>query len=186
MLKPLPVKTCPACRGTWFRQADYYLFFTEESRLSYQWADLGGPQSHICMTIAVCLCGRPQTPVLAGEVWGSSANVELDVLRRSVDAAQMAFDDIATDVRLVGSNLARPNNTEAIDRRLSQLEHLFGKWIGKSNACRKSPRGRFWAPPERQPATGKQQTHTRDKLTRFNSRRMANSLRSIPSVGGWI
>jgi hypothetical protein len=66
--KQPPLMTCLACRGTWFRQADYYQFLPEESIGGY-WTtgpDLVGKNSIIPMTIAVCLCGTPQTPNIGG------------------------------------------------------------------------------------------------------------------------
>ena len=69
-MREIPLKTCPACAGDWFREADHYAFFREESKSvgpSWPtWPDLVGQLSMAPMPLLVCLCGRPWRPEIAG------------------------------------------------------------------------------------------------------------------------
>jgi nucleoid DNA-binding protein len=48
--------------------------------------------------------------------------------------------------------------------RLDVLERMAGRWLAKTNPFRHSPRGRYWAPPARKPASGWGGVLTRDRL----------------------
>src|SRR5205807_1526748 len=45
-----------------------------------------------------------------------------------------------------------------------KLERSAGRRLAQTNPSRHSPRGRYWAPPKREPASGKNGTLTRDCL----------------------
>jgi nucleoid DNA-binding protein len=90
--------------------------------------------------------------------------MELTQLMESLEVAKAFLDSTEATLSSMRSYLARPKGLQVLDGRLSKVERLFGKWLGKSNPLRKSPRGRYWAPPERKPGTGKPGTLTRDKL----------------------
>ena len=69
----VPLKTCSACGGEWFREADYYAFFREDSNpYCPNWPDLVGQASSTPMTVGVCLCGMPLKPLIGAERGGTA------------------------------------------------------------------------------------------------------------------
>ena len=129
------------------------------------WPDLVGQLSVIPMTIAICLCGTPQTPNIGGVRGGHTPNAELVTLRDSLDQAQKSLDG-TTVLKGSEAELAQPESLDVLARRLDVLEKKAGQWLARTNLSRHSPRGRYWAPPERKPDSGSDGTLTRDKLVR--------------------
>ncbi|MGA2114912.1 MAG: hypothetical protein ABSH56_09200 [Bryobacteraceae bacterium] len=77
------------------------------------------------MTIAVCLCGMPQSPNIGGVQWGRTPNWELSVLHQSLESSQQYLAD-RTVVDVMEAELTRPESWQALSRRLKALEAMAG------------------------------------------------------------
>jgi len=158
-IREIPLKTCPACGGDWFREADYYEFFREESVGSSwpTWPDLVGQISPGPMSLAVCLCGTPLKPEIGGVRGGRTANLELAKLLDSLQTCHARIRDLhdgASVLATAGEHLAKAESIQVLVDRLKALEWRPGPRIAQQSPSRKSPRGRYWAPPTRKPASG--------------------------------
>jgi nucleoid DNA-binding protein len=157
-MREMPLNICPACGGDWFREADYYEVFREESvRPSWPPPDLVGQISMGPMTLLVCLCGTPLKPSIGGLRGGRTPNVELlklfDSLRKSQACLQDHHDGDL--VRAAAEEyLAKAESFQALAGQLQALEKLAGPRIAQQTPSRKSPRGCYWATPKRKPASG--------------------------------
>jgi nucleoid DNA-binding protein len=60
--------------------------------------------------------------------------------------------------------LVVPETLNALTERLHALERIIARQLASTNRRRQSPRGRYWAPPTRDAASGGGRTLTRDKL----------------------
>ena len=76
------LRTCPACQGTWFREATLYEF----GRGPYG----AEPEqvSHMPMTVLICLCGTPLRPLVGGVRGGRTPNRELLQFRGNLERAE--------------------------------------------------------------------------------------------------
>ena len=52
------------------------------------------------------------------------------------------------------AHLAKAESFQVLAGQLKALERLAGRRIAQQSTTRKSPRGRYWAPPKRKPASG--------------------------------
>jgi nucleoid DNA-binding protein len=52
------------------------------------------------------------------------------------------------------AHMAKAESFRVLAGQLKVLERLAGRRLAQQNPSRKSPRGRYWAPPERKPASG--------------------------------
>jgi len=158
--KQRPLEICPACGGSWFCAPEYYRFRREET-LGGMWLTrqgLIGQDSPGSMIVTVCLCGMPQTPHISGEL-----NREPRALFQSLKRTQQYLDD-AELIQDLEAEYVRPKTLQALADRLDELEKRTGRWLAKTDPHRHSPRGRYWAPPTRKPASGQHGTLTRDGL----------------------
>ena len=75
-IREVPLKRCSACGGTWFRVADFYAFWREETLGAFweTWPELVGKNSLALMGTAICLCGTPQRPSIGGIRGGRTPN----------------------------------------------------------------------------------------------------------------
>jgi len=155
-MREIPLKTCPACGGDWFREADFYAFLREESvgLMWPTWPDLVGQKSPGPMLLLVCLCGAPLAPRIEGGTRGGrTANLERVQLLDSLKNCQ-AWLDANLVLAAAEAHLAKPESFQVLAGQLKALERLAGRRLAQQNPSRKSPRGRYWAPPERKPASG--------------------------------
>ncbi len=145
-MRVLPLKSCPVCRGDWFREADYYEFQREEL-LQYSWPtwpDLVGQASPQAKPLLVCLCGTPQAHLIGGETTPSPSRQRFmassengrEYLKRCNDEG---FLRAATD-----EQLASPEALNALAARLKELARTIGR------SMRSGP-GRPWRLPTREP-----------------------------------
>ena len=157
-MREMPLNICPACGGEWFREAEYYEFFREESvRSSWPPPDLLGQISMGPMALLVCLCGTPLKSSIAGVRGGRTPNVELLKLFDSLDKSQACLKDHHDgDLVLAAAEvyLAKSESFQVLAGQLHVLEKLAGPRIAQQTPSRKSPRGRYWATPKRKPASG--------------------------------
>jgi hypothetical protein len=153
--KALQVKTYPGCGGSWFRIADFYRFYREETIGNFweTWPDLVGQASLMPMKIAVCLCGAPQMPNIGGVHWGHTPNAEISRLYESIQGAQQSLNGSAVS-ELAGGSLAGKSDLSTLAERMKLLDKKMGKRVAQEDLKRKSPRGRYWAPPVGKPAAG--------------------------------
>jgi nucleoid DNA-binding protein len=156
-MREIPLKTCPDCAGDWFREADYYAFLREESLGWRTGPDLVGQLSLAPMPLLVCLCGAPLKPEIGGVRGGRTANLELAQLLVSLENCHAWLKD-HHDENLVSAGaealLAKAEAFQALAGQVKALERLAGRRIAQQTSSRKSPRGRYWAPPKRKPASG--------------------------------
>jgi nucleoid DNA-binding protein len=155
----IALKTCPACGGDWFREADYYAFLREESVGSMwpTWPDLVGQNSLAPMTLLVCLCGTPLRPSMEGVHGGRRFNLELVQFLDSLQNSHAWLKDHHDGDSLLAAAqayLAKTESFEALAGQVKALERLAGRRIAQQPPLRKSPRGRYWALPKRKPASG--------------------------------
>ncbi len=163
-LEKAALKTCSACSGTWFRQADFFQFLREETLGgSWEtWPDLVGQASAMPMGIAVCLCGTPQLPNLGG-VRGGIPGREVNTLRECLFGARRCLDGSAV-LWGVRRAMAGRESLDVLAGRVKVLEKLAGRRLAETDPNRRSPRGRHWAPPTREPLSGGEGKLTRDQL----------------------
>src|SRR5450432_3841887 len=77
-VRELPIKTCLACGGTWFREVILDQFQTEDKEdITLRWGYEGGRISTLPMTVLVCLCGTPFCPPIGGVRGGNTPNLEI-------------------------------------------------------------------------------------------------------------
>jgi nucleoid DNA-binding protein len=153
--KALQLKTYPGCGGSWFRIADFYRFYREETIGNFweTWPDLVGQASLMPMKIAVCLCGAPQMPNIGGVHWGHTPNAEISRLYESIQGAQQSLNGSAVS-ELASGSLAGKSDLSTLAERMKLLDKKMGKRVAQEDLKRKSPRGRYWAPPVGKPAAG--------------------------------
>jgi hypothetical protein len=151
-LEKAPLKTCSACGGTWFRQADFFQFWREELLGGFwpTWPDLVGQLSRMPMGIAVCLCGTSQLPNLGGLRGGRTPNREISRLWESLGWARQSSDGSAV-LKIAEEQLAGRESLDVLAGRTKVLEKLAGRRLAENDRNRRSPRGRHWSPPVRQP-----------------------------------
>src|SRR5215471_3053647 len=86
-VRRLPIKTCLACGGTWFRQV-----VVDWPRPPGQQDAAGGIPIrmivHMPMTVLVCLCGTPFRPPIGGIRGGHTPNAEINHFFRSFESAE--------------------------------------------------------------------------------------------------
>lgn len=159
------MRTCSACGGTWFQRADFFQFLREESLGDYweTWPDLVGQASAMPMGIAVCLCGTPQLPNIGGIRGGRTPNQEISRLWESLGWARQSLDGSAVSWG-VRQAMAGRESLEVLAGRVKALEKLAGRRLAETDPNRRSPRGRHWAPPTREPVSGGEGKLTRDQL----------------------
>ena len=164
-LEKAALKTCSACGGTWFRQADFFQFLREETLGGSwpTWPDLVGQASAMSMGIAVCLCGTPQLPNLGGLRGGRTPNAEISMLLESLGWARQSSDGSAV-LWGVRRAMAGRESLDVLAGRVKVLEKLAGRRLAETDPNRRSPRGRHWAPPMREPLSGGEGKLTRDQL----------------------
>src|SRR5579864_8158065 len=100
-MREIPLKTCPACGGDWFREADFAAFIPEE-RLGGSWPtwpDMVGLIDESSTRQLVCLCGRPMSPNIGGLRGGRTPNFELTQFLESLKngQARLSGDSAATE-----------------------------------------------------------------------------------------
>jgi len=165
--KQPPLSVCPACGGNWFSAPTYYRFLREELLGGYwpTWPHLVGQYSQVPTIIAVCLCGMPQSPNMGSNEGGPRFRQEMTALRQSLENSQYYLGDAAIVLEAEQeAELIRAESLQAFPDRLNALEAKAGRWLAQTNPERHSPRGRYWAPPARKPASGRHGTVTRDGL----------------------
>lgn len=143
---------CSACGGQWFREATFYGFLREEYlRIWEGFPDLVGQATLVPMTVGVCLCGTPLTPLIGGLRGGWTPNRELNRFLRALLA----------DEEYVRENQGRtgPEAVQALERRITNLQ----RELGRRTRSRPGP-GRYWGLPTRTAASGVNRTLTRDQL----------------------
>lgn len=114
------------------------------------------------MTTLICLCGARHTPKIGGIRGGRTPNRELMIYRDSLQRAQR-YLDVDRRVQIFERELADWEDLRGLSARIEVLERKAGRWLAQEDASR-SPRGRYWAPPVRNPASGGDGTLTRDRL----------------------
>jgi nucleoid DNA-binding protein len=158
-MREIPLKTCPACGGDWFREADYYRFLREErvNSICPTWPNMVGQLSMAPMTLLVCLCGTPLRPEIGGVRGGYTSNRELmQFLGGLENSHAWLTDHYDGDLVLAAAEayLANMESIQALTDHLKALERRAGLRIAQQTPSRKSPRGRYWATPKRKPASG--------------------------------
>ena len=104
------------------------------------------------MTLLVCLCGRPLKPEIGGVRPGHTPNLEL---RQLLDSLKNCYARLNGDSLLAAAeaHLAKAESLQVLEGQLKALERRVGQRHAQRDSSRKSPRGRYWAPPKRQPAS---------------------------------
>jgi nucleoid DNA-binding protein len=158
-MREIPLNTCRTCGGDWFREADYYEFLREESVGPFwpTWPDLVGQISPGPMTLLVCLCGAPLTPSIGGVRGGRTPNLELAHLLDSLKNCYARLKDHHDGDSVLAAaeaHMSKAESFQVLADELNVLERLAGKRIAQQPPSRKFPRGRYWAPPKRKPASG--------------------------------
>jgi nucleoid DNA-binding protein len=106
--------------------------------------------------LLVCLCGTPQRPLLGGVRGGRALNLELVRLMDSLDLCHAWLKrhyDTDSILAKAKGQLAKAESFQVLEDQLKALERLAGRRIAQQNPSRKSPRGRYWAPPAREPVS---------------------------------
>jgi nucleoid DNA-binding protein len=95
----------------------------------------------------------PLAPRIAGLRGGRTPNLELVQL---LDSLKNCYARLDANLVLAAAetHLAKPESFRDLAGQLKDLERLAGRRLAQQNPSRKSPRGRYWAPPERKPASG--------------------------------
>jgi nucleoid DNA-binding protein len=158
-MRKMLLNTCPACGGDWFREADYYRFLREESLGFFwpTWPNLVGQLSPPPMPLLICLCGTPLRPSIAGVRRGRTLTLELVQLLDSLQnchARLKIHHDGDSLLAAAEAHLAKAESFQVLAGQLKALERRAGRRIAQQSTTRKSPRGRYWAPPKRKPASG--------------------------------
>ena len=115
------------------------------------------------MGIAVCLCGTPQLPNLGGLRGGRTPNAEISVLLESLGWARQSLES-SPGLWSVRQEMAGRESMDVLAGRVQMLEKLAGRRLAETDRNRRSPRGRHWAPPVREPLSGGEGKLTRDQL----------------------
>jgi hypothetical protein len=161
MPRAIPLKICSACGGSWFREADFYKFRREETVgliwLGWPKLKLVGQDSLGAMTLLVCLCGSPLRPSISGlKDGGRELKSNLAQLLENLESCHARLkerhdrDSVLTAAR---ENQVTLQSCQLLADQLKALERLAGPRTAQQNPSRKSPRGRYWAPPTRKPAS---------------------------------
>jgi len=152
--KPLPIKFCRACGGTWFREQTFYEFLPQKVQ----------PASLMPMYLLICLCGTPLRLQLGGVRAGFTPNIELARLFRSMDCAERYQERCrvpARQERAMSKDFVERDRLRELQRVVAGLEGRIGLLLA-SPERRRSKAGRHWRLPERKPAT---KSKGRDWLT---------------------
>ena len=141
-LARIPLRTCLVCGGNWFREGDFYEFLREEAVGSFwpTWPELVGQKSPGPMTLGICLCGSPWTPLLGGVRWGRTPNQLVHNLMKSLEGALEANDDAALSAAT--EEWARQDAYAVLRRRVKVVERAIAR-------RRRPGPGRPWALPKR-------------------------------------
>jgi nucleoid DNA-binding protein len=158
-MREIPLNICLACGGNWFREVDCYRFLREESVGSFWpgWPDLVGRISPGPMTLLVCLCGTPLAPSIGGVRGGRTPNVELLQFLDSLEQCRewlVHQHDRELLLAAAEEHLAKAKSRQDLADPVTDLERLAGRRIARLTSSRNSPRGRYWEPPKRKPASG--------------------------------
>jgi hypothetical protein len=146
-VKEFPLRICEACGGDWFREATFYEFRREELVRYWPTAELVGQISLGPMTIGVCLCGRPWSPLIGGVHGGYTPNAEVNRFMSSLEQAQDPHGGEAA-LQVATDKLASHQAFQILTDRLKTL-------VRQQRRRLRSPagRGRYWEPPKRKPAS---------------------------------
>jgi len=153
---------CRACGGEWFREATYYAFRREE-RISVwrSWPELTGQHSMSPMTAAVCLCGMPLEPLVAGMRGETAGRERADFLESLKQGRQCIQENQEGHPVLAAAKeqLATLKDFQILEKRFKILQRELGR-----RQRLKPGKGRYWCQPERQADSGAGGTLTRDRL----------------------
>jgi nucleoid DNA-binding protein len=117
------------------------------------------------MPLLVCLCGRPLRPETGGVREGRTFNLNLAQLLDGLENSHAWLThhyDGDLVLAAAEAHLANAESFQVLAGQPKALERRVGERIAQQNPERKSPRGRYWAPPKRKPASG--DVLTRDTL----------------------
>ena len=139
-MKQLPIKTCPACGGSWFREATLYEYWSKGNPYMTLEAYRA---SAMPMTVLICLCGTPFRQPLGGIRAGHTPNAEITEFLRSFDAVerrQKLGQDQGPVERKASEDLVLKDRLRELRRVTARVE----KNIGRRLAPREMKRGGHW------------------------------------------
>ncbi len=153
-MKQLPIKTCPYCGGTWFREVplDRYLP-PDQQDLTRAWGSPTGAIGRMPMTVLVCLCGEPFRPPIGGIRGGHTPNAELSGFFKSlglVDRVEGFRKNWHEES--IAQDFAPKQDVEVLRREASAMELRVGRLL-EPRTCKDKKSGRHWQVPKRERAS---------------------------------
>jgi hypothetical protein len=155
-VKQLPLKTCPACGGTWFQAVHPGRFLPLEQALAARaQGNEAGCISQMQITVLVCLCGTPFRPSPSGVFGVDTWNAEIASFYESFACADRVENfraDWAPHERESVRDFVPKQDSLEVCRAVSVLE----RWVGRLLAARDgrdSQRGGRWRVPKREAAS---------------------------------
>jgi nucleoid DNA-binding protein len=151
----LPVDTCAACGGVYFRLVNVHAFETKARELV---RGLGYEDQHVSimpMTLLICLCGAPLQPNIGGVRGGPTANHEISQLVESFDHAARQVEarhDTADVYARAARDLAPRERLSPLLAEISSIEREVAQLLARKEGGRRR-RGAPWRLPRREPAT---------------------------------
>ena len=121
------------------------------------WPNLVGQLTQGPVTLLVCLCGTPLRPEIGGARGGRTPNLELAQLLDGLKNSHARLKDHHDGDSVLAeaeTHLATAESIQVLSDQLKALERRVGPRIAQQTPSRKSPRGCYWTPPKRKPASG--------------------------------
>ena len=152
-MKKLPLKTCEACGGTWFREVNLDRFRPWNEGSAWGFEDPRACITGMPMTVVVCLCGTPFRPRVGGVRGGHTPNVEINQFFESLACVDrkdsFRKEWLAHEQRMVQDFIPR-EDLRMLCREVAALEHRVGRLIARQAGKSRKPGGR-WRVPQRKP-----------------------------------
>ena len=151
-MKHLPINTCPACGGSWFREVTLHMRWKRKDLFLLP---VLSDASSMPMTVLVCLCGTPLRPQLGGVRGGHTPNAEINDFFRSfdkVEGRQRLREDHTAIERLVSEELTQKKNLHETARAVRRAEQKVSRRLAPRENARMK-RGGHWRLPQRPQVT---------------------------------
>jgi nucleoid DNA-binding protein len=151
-MKQLPIKTCPACGGSWFREATLHVYWSKGN----PYMTLEAYRANVMpMTVLICLCGTPFRQPLGGIRGGRTPNAEITKFMRSFDAverrAKLCQDQGPVEQK-VSEDLVRKDRLRELRRVATRAEKNIGRRLAPRENTEIKPGG-HWRLSQREEST---------------------------------